>query len=130
MKQFFKLVCVAFLLSLSSCDPYQVITIDFVNHASVPIKLSYAKEPYSSPYDTIYHELAVDSNQKIAFLVFGFGKKALSENIPFLKFESSTKSVCFEESDEMKRLFDKKMGFKYKNKFIITDSLFNCGNKH
>lgn len=126
MKKFYCFLIAGLCLSLSSCDPYQVVTIDFVNHASVPIKLSYTKVPYSIPYDTICHELAVDSNQKIAFLVFGFGKKALSENIPFLKFESSTKSVCFEESDEIKRLFDKKMGFKYKNKFLITDSLFNC----
>ena len=125
MKQNFKLVCAVFLLSLTSCDPYQVITIDFVNHASMPIKLNYTEVPYSTPYDTICHELAVDSNQIIDFLVFGFGKKALSENMPFLKFESSIKSVCFEGPVEIKRLFDKKTGFKYKDKFIITDSLFN-----
>lgn len=124
-----KLYYVIFILCLyfSSCDYYQVVPVEFINQSSLPVELSYSKITMSYHdsilYDTVFHELAVGASLKTKFHVWWGGKKTLSKDISFFKFKTPEKSMCLEGPKEVIRVFNKE------GRFVVTDSLFNCGNK-
>ena len=106
------------------------IYVSFVNETSTPVKVTYSTKNmnynHSIYYDTISYEISADSICQLYLkATYNNGKKRLSKCIPFFKFETPTKCVCFEGSDEVKKIFDKNGEFNDTYKFIISDSLFN-----
>ena len=127
-KIYYIIVVLCFLWG--SCDFYQVVPVEFINHSSLPVGLSYSKlkmkDHDSLFYDTVYHELAVGTSLKTDFFVWWGGKKTLCKKISFFKFETPEKSVRFEGPDEVVKVFSKRTGSKCEYEFLINDSLFYC----
>ena len=131
MEYFKKIVCLAILLSLSSCSWWPVFRVRFYNEMSVPVNVSYMYLMGSGldhsndlhDMDTVYH--TINPGKKLKLKFEGFDTKMFASDssyFEFLKLETPTKSVCFKGLEEVRKVIRER-------KFIITDSLFNSGNK-
>jgi len=123
-------IIVVLCINFGSCDYYRVVTVEFINHSSLPVELSYSKlkmiDHDSLLYDTVYHELAVGTSLKKDFFVWWGGKRTLCKEISFFEFETPEKSVRFEGPDGVVKVFSKRARTKHEYDFVITDSLLNC----
>ena len=82
------------------------------------------KHPFSHDSDTISHEIDAGSKLRLRFWVLN--SMLIVNDTCFFKFETKAKSICYKGRDEVEEVIntDKKH-----TEFIITDSLFNSGNK-
>jgi len=119
-------------LSVISCS-FPQINVCLVNQTSTTVKISYSHiglKIQNSPlcYDTVRYEVEPGKSIKIFFPVICRNKR-VSDNInkllPFVIFESPDKVICFDETDELIKLLEKRTERKNEYEFLITDSLFN-----
>ena len=132
MNCFKKIALITVLLSLSSCGWWPVASVRLYNEMPVPVNVSYM---YPMGYDldhsndlrdmdTVYH--TINPGKKLKLKFEGFDTKMFASDssyFEFLKLETPTKSVYFKGLEEVRKVIRER-------KFIITDSLFNCRNKH
>ncbi len=110
-------------LIMSSCICFPPISVEFVNQTSTPVTVSYSTKnmnaDYSIYYDTISRKIEAGSRLELEFqATYNNSRKRLSKCIPFFKFETPTKSICFEGPKEVIKVLNKN------SEFFISDSLF------
>lgn len=125
------LIVVSYLCVLSCSFPR--IYIDLVNHTTSTVIISYSHiglKIQNSPlcYDTVRYEIEPGKSIKIFFPVICRNKRVfdnINKLLPFVIFESPDKVICFDETDELIKLLEKRTERKNEYEFLITDSLFN-----
>lgn len=140
MKKICALMMVGLCLCLSSCSWLPILSIRFYNETSMPVNVSYMyfmasdsiKSTHLHELDTVYHK--IDAGKKLKVRFAGYHTKSFvkdSSYCEFIRFETSTKSVCYRDSDEIYDFCRSTNLSKYnilgvaRGKFVITDSLFN-----
>lgn len=131
-KSKYSILIISMCLLLASCS-FPRIYMYLFNQTSTPVQIGYSHaglmiQKHPLCYDTISFEIKAGEGKRIGIPAINCRRtiEGVSKQIPFIIFETPTKSVCLDGSEEVVKVFSKRTGSKYEYEFLINDSLFYC----